>query len=162
MKNVFKRMNKEFSSDYSYKYDVLRNLVFELLHFAMKKGPSPQIDVEESSASKRIATLFLGLLERQFPIDDDHSSITLRSPAEFARQLNVHVNHLNREVKETTDKTTSQIIAQRILREAKILLKYSSWNISEVAFALGFKEATHFNNFFKKNTTLTPTVFRQT
>jgi AraC-like DNA-binding protein len=70
------------------------------------------------------------------------------------------VNHLNRSIKENTDKTTSQIIADRILRESKILLKHSSWNVSEIAYALGFTEVTHFSNFFKKHTMLSPLKFR--
>jgi AraC-like DNA-binding protein len=45
---------------------------------------------------------------------------------------------LNRAVKESTDKTTSQIIGERILQEPKILLKHSPWNVSEIADALGF------------------------
>jgi AraC-like DNA-binding protein len=74
--------------------------------------------------------------------------------------LNVHVNHLNRAIKETTEKTTSQIIAERMVQEAKILLKYSSWTVSEIAYALGFSELTHFNNFFKKHVALSPLKFR--
>jgi len=49
----------------------------------------------------------------------------------------VHVNHLNRAVKATTAKTTSEIISERILQEAKILLKQSEWSISEISFSLG-------------------------
>ena len=104
--------------------------------------------------------MFLELLERQFPIDEDHEALDLRSASDFAKQLNVHVNHLNRAVKETTDKTTSQIIGERILRESKILLKHSPWNVSEIAYALGFTETTHFNNFFKKHVQLSPLKFR--
>jgi len=100
------------------------------------------------------------LLERQFPIDDNHRKINLRSASEFADQLNVHVNHLNRAVKETTQKTTSRIIAERILQESKILLKHSNWGVSELAYALGFTEVTHFNNFFKKHVQLSPLKFR--
>jgi len=74
----------------------------------------------------------------------------------FASQLNVHVNHLNRAVKETSDKTTSQIIPERILQEAKLLLKHSPWNVSGIAYALGFTESAHFNNFFKKHMQLGP------
>ncbi|MEM6379638.1 MAG: AraC family transcriptional regulator, partial [Bacteroidota bacterium] len=33
---IFSKMTKELNSDYIFKYDLLRNLVFELLHFAMK------------------------------------------------------------------------------------------------------------------------------
>lgn len=161
IRKVYDRMMEEINSDYIHKYDVLRNLVFELLHFAMKMQPSARLAQQPMNASQRISTLFLELLERQFPIDDSHPAIRFRSASDFAAQLSVHTNHLNRAVKETTNKTTTQVIAERILQEAKILLKHSAWSISEIAFALGFTEVTHFNNFFKKQTQLSPTKFRQ-
>jgi len=102
----------------------------------------------------------LELLERQFPIDDNHQAVNLRSASDYASQLSIHVNHLNTAVKETTQKTTSQIIAERILKEAKILLKHSAWSVSEIAFALGFAEVTHINNFFKKHIQISPLKFR--
>ncbi|MCC6723449.1 MAG: helix-turn-helix transcriptional regulator [Saprospiraceae bacterium] len=160
IQRIYDRMFEEITSDYIHKYDVLRNLVFELLHFAMKMQPSTNFDRQQINAAQRISTLFLELLERQFPIEEDHPKVSLRSPSDFAQQLNVHVNHLNRAVKETTEKTTSQIIAERILQEAKILLKHSQWNVSEIAFALGFTEVTHFNNFFKKQVGTSPGKFR--
>jgi AraC-like DNA-binding protein len=39
-------------------------------------------------------------------------------------------------------------------------LKQSDWNISEIAYCLGFEEVAHFSNFFKKQTTLAPLTFR--
>lgn len=158
--SVYKKMFEEIKSDYIHKYDVLRNLVFELLHFAMKIQPGTNFDKQQINASTRISTIFLELLERQFPIDDTHQRINLRSASEFASQLNVHVNHLNRAVKEITQKTTSQLIAERVLQEAKILLKHSVWSVSEIAFALGFTEVTHFNNFFKKYVQISPLKYR--
>lgn len=158
--SIYERMFEEINSDYIHKYDVLRNLVFELLHFAMKSQPVTKSDRQQINASKRISILFLELLERQFPIDDSHQKINLRSASEFADQLNIHVNHLNRALKETVLKTTSQVIAERIQQEAKILLKHSAWSVSEIAFALGFNEVTHFNNFFKKHVNLSPLKFR--
>lgn len=157
---IFERMAKEFNSDYKYKYDAIRNQIFELLHFALKMQPSGNLEKQLLNASQRISTLFLELLERQFPIENTHPTVQLRSASEFANQLNIHVNHLNRAVKETTEKTTSQIIAQRIVQEAKILLKHSAWTVSEIAYALGFTEVTHFNNFFKKHVQLSPLKFR--
>ncbi|HEX5168475.1 MAG TPA: helix-turn-helix transcriptional regulator [Cyclobacteriaceae bacterium] len=157
---IFSRMEKELNSDYKYRYDVIRNHIFELLHFALKMQPSETLERHLPNASQRISTVFLELLERQFPIDETHRNINFRSPSDFASQLNVHVNHLNRAVKETTQKTTSQIISERILQESKILLRHSNWNVSEVAYALGFTEVTHFNNFFKKHTQTTPLKFR--
>lgn len=158
---IYVRMNEEINSDYIHKYDALRNLVFELLHFAMKLQPASKFNRQPANASQRIATIFLELLERQFPIEADHPKVTLRSPSDFADQLNVHVNHLNRAVKTVFGKTTSQVIAERLLQEAKILLKHSQWNVSEIGYALGFSEVTHFNNFFKNWTGASPTRFRK-
>ena len=157
---LYERMFEEINSDYKHKYDVLRNLVFELLHFAMKLRTTTNIEQEEINASRRITVLFLELLERQFPIDDTRQRLGLRSASDFAERLAVHVNHLNRALKDTIQKTTSEIVGERILQESKILLKHSAWNVSEIAFALGFTEVTHFNNFFKKHTALSPTKFR--
>ncbi|MBA4298848.1 MAG: AraC family transcriptional regulator [Cyclobacterium sp.] len=161
VEEIFARMKGEFDSEYKYKYDVLRNLVFELIHFGMKLQPAAVQHTQHGNASLRIASIFLELLERQFPIDESHSSIQLRAASDFAEQLNVHVNHLNRAVKEMTGKTTTQLISERILQESKVLLKHSSWNVSEIAFSLGFNEVTHFNNFFKKQLNLSPTQFRK-
>jgi len=157
---VYERMFEEINSDYVHKYDVLRTLVFELIHFALKMQPSTKIEKHAMHASQRISTMFLELLERQFPIDDNHQAVKLRSASDYASQLNVHVNHLNRAIKDTTEKTTSQLIAERILQEAKILLKHSTWNVSDIAYALGFTEVTHFNNFFKKHVQTSPLKFR--
>ena len=156
---IYKRMFDEIGSDYMHKYDVLRNLFFELLHFAMKL-PSAKFQKLCINASQRISNLFFELLERHFPIDENHQELTLRSASDFAQHLNVHVNHLNRAIKETTEKTTSQIITDRIMRESKIWLKHSTWNVSEIAYALGFTEVTHFNNFFKKHIALSSLKFR--
>lgn len=162
VKEIFRRMLEEIDSEYIHKYDVLRNLVFELLHLAMKMQPSEQIDRQSVNASQRISTLFLELLERQFPIDDAHQTISLRSASDFATQLNIHVNHLNRSLKETTGKTTTQIVSERVLQESKILLRHSAWSVSEIAYSLGFSEVTHFDNFFKKHSKVSPSRFRNT
>ena len=160
IKPIYERMTTEIDSEYIHKYDALRNQVFELLHFAMKMQPSSTFDKQPINAAQRISTLFLELLERQFPIDDNHQRVSFRGASDFAGQLNIHVNHLNRAVKETTHKTTSQLIAERVVQESKILLKHSAWPVSDVAYALGFTETTHFNNFFRKHTQLSPMKFR--
>ncbi|MFV5697397.1 helix-turn-helix domain-containing protein [Flavobacterium sp. ZT3R17] len=157
---TYDRMFEEINSDYIHKYDVLRTIVFEIVHFALKMAPSDNLTKQPLNAAQRISTLFLELLERQFPIDDPHQIISLRSASDYAEKLNVHVNHLNRAIKETTDKTTSQIIGERIVQEAKILLRETAWSVSEIAYALGFTEVTHFNNFFKKHIQLSPMKFR--
>lgn len=159
IKNIYLKMFEEIDSDYVYKYDVLRNLVFELIHTALRMQPATTL-YSNQNASARISSLFMELLERQFPIESQLQRINLRSANDFANQLAVHVNHLNRALKETTGKTTSQLIGERITQEARALLKHTDWNISEIGYTLGFEELPHFINFFKKNTQLSPKSFR--
>ncbi|WP_407430154.1 helix-turn-helix domain-containing protein [Arcticibacter sp.] len=158
---IFHKMLEEIKSDYVFKYDLLRNYVAELTHVALKSTPSESV-YEHPNAKSRITAVFTELLERQFPIESPSARFNMRSAKDFANQLAIHVNHLNRAVKETTGKTTTSIIAERMLTEARILLKRTNWNISEISYCLGFEEPSHFNNFFKKQTQLTPSRYRTT
>jgi AraC family transcriptional activator of pobA len=162
LKVIYLKMYDEINSDYAFKYDVLRNLVFEIIHLALKTQTVTTSLYSKSNATIRVSSLFLELLERQFPVESISRQINFRSPSEFAGQLNVHVNHLNKALKETTGKTTSQIISERIVQEAMILLKQTNWNINEIAWCLGFEELSHFINFFKKNVQVSPKNYRIT
>jgi AraC family transcriptional regulator, transcriptional activator of pobA len=110
-------------------------------------------------ASARISSAFLELLEQQFPVDSQ-CPIRLRYASQFADHLSIHVNHLNRVIKQNLNKTTTQVISERILQEAKILLRHRDLSVTDIAYVLGFTEVTHFNNFFKKHTQVSPTKFR--
>ena len=107
-----------------------------------------------------MSSLFLELLERQFPIESPQQKLNLRTAKDYADRLSVHVNHLNTILKETTEKTTTQLISSRITQEAKYLLKQTDWQISEISNALGFEEVAHFSNFFKRQTSYSPNSFR--
>ena len=156
---IFKKIHKEINSNYVFKYDLIRNYVLELIHFGQKLQPATSL-VSTQNAATRVASLFLELLERQFPIESPHQELQLRFAKDYADQLSVHVNHLNTILKETTEKTTTQLIASRITQEAKYLLKQTDWQISEISNALGFEEVAHFSNFFKRQTSFSPNNFR--
>lgn len=156
---IFKKMHKELSSDYAYKYDLLRNYLLELIHYGQKLQPATSL-YPSHTASARVSSLFIELLERQFPIESPHQKLSLRTAKDYADRLAVHVNHLNKVLKENTGKTTTDMISGRIVQEAKILLKQTDWNISEIAYCLGFEQVAHFSNFFRKQTSLAPVAFR--
>jgi len=156
---IFRKMHKELGADYKYKYDLLRNLVMELIHYGQKLQPMLALSTTQN-ASERISSLFIELLERQFPLESLNQKLNLRSPKDYADRLAVHVNHLNKVLKEVTGNTTTQLISSRVTQEAKILLKQTNWNIAEIAYTLGFDDLAHFSNFFKKQTSFTPATFR--
>jgi len=159
IKTLFEKMHNELEGSYTYKYDLLRNYLLELIHYGQKLQPETGLYVSNTSAS-RTTSLFIELLERQYPITSPVHKPMLRTAKDYAERLSVHVNHLNKVLKEQTGKTTTELIQSRIVQEAKILLKQTDWNISEIAYSLGFEEVAHFSNFFKKNTTLSPIHFR--
>lgn len=156
---VFKKMFKDIESDYAFKYDLLRNYVLELIHYGQKLQPASALHAMHN-ASTRVSSLFIELLERQFPIESPQQKLNLRTAKDYADRLAVHVNHLNKVLKEQTGKTTTELISSRVVQEAKILLKQTDWNISEIAYSLGFEQLAHFSNFFKKQTQLAPNELR--
>jgi AraC family transcriptional regulator, transcriptional activator of pobA len=157
--HLFRKMLQEMNSGYPYKQDVVRNYLNLLLHEALKLQPLTTYYPHHNAAS-HIVALFQQLLEKQFPIDSPAHGLKLRTPGVFARYLSVHVNHLNRAVRALTGKTTSEHIAERLIREAKALLQHTSWSTAEIAYGLGFEYPTYFNNFFKKQTGTTPSALR--
>jgi AraC family transcriptional regulator, transcriptional activator of pobA len=159
IKAIFKKMYREIASDYAYKYDLLRNYVLELIHYGQKLQPATALYSAHNAAS-RVSSLFLELLERQFPIESPQQRLNLRTAKDYADRLAVHVNHLNKVLKENTGKTTTEIIGSRVTQEAKILLKQTDWNVSEIAYSLGFEEVAHFSNFFRKQMDVSPAQFR--
>lgn len=158
IKQIFDNMKREFESDYIHRFDLLRNHLNVLLHEALKLQPLTNY-IENQNASNRIASLFLELLERQFPLDQQRR-LNLRTANQYAEQMSVHVNHLNHAVKEVTGKTTTDHLNERIMSEAKALINNTDWNISEISYCLGYEYPTYFNNVFKKWTGKSPTSFR--
>ncbi len=156
---IFQKMTNIITSDYAFKYDLLRTYVLELIHFGQRLQPAAALPATHT-ASARVASLFAELLERQFPIEDPQQKLRLRTAREYADRLAVHVNHLNKVLKQHTGRTTTELIGSRVTQEAKLLLRQTSWNISEISDSLGFAEVAHFSNFFKRQTSLAPGAFR--
>ena len=157
--DVFENMINELNSDYEFKYDLIKNYISLLVHKALKLNPAKTY-FKHTDASTRITSMFLELLERQFPVSFEHT-LKLKSAADYAFPLSVHINHLNRAVKKITGKTTTHHITSRIYQESKALLKHTDWNIADIAYCLGFENPAYFNNFFKKYSNITPSTFRQ-
>jgi AraC family transcriptional activator of pobA len=159
--SIFQRMLLEQATSYAYKDELIRNHINLIIHEALKMEPS-EILAKTKGAAERITAVFLELLERQFPIESVDRPLQLKTAQDFASGLSVHVNYLNSSVKEVTGKSTTTHIADRIVHEATALLQHTSWNVSDIAYALGFEYPSYFNNFFKKKTGQIPKAIRAT
>jgi AraC family transcriptional activator of pobA len=81
--------------------------------------------------------------------------------AEYAAELAVSPTHLNRVCHQETGKSASHLIKERMLREARRLLIYTTLSAAEVAYELGFSDPAHFSRVFAKATGQPPRRFRQ-
>jgi AraC family transcriptional activator of pobA len=157
--NLFQKMLEEQDTTYIFKDELIRNYINLIVHEALKMKPA-ETNIKHIGAKERITAVFLELMERQFPIESLDRPLELRTAQDYAKNLSVHINHLNNSVKEVTGKPTTVHIAERIIGEARALLQFTDWNVSEIAYALGFEYPTYFNNFFKKNTGVVPKSIR--
>ncbi|RAJ77311.1 AraC-like DNA-binding protein [Chitinophaga dinghuensis] len=160
LNSIFLKMIEEQQSQYLYKDDLIRNYIHLIIHEALKLQPSEHSH-QHNNAASRLTAVFLELLERQFPIESTDFPLQLKTAQDYAKELNVHVNYLNRAVKEVTGKSTTTHITERIVSEAKALLQHTNWNIADIAYALGFDYPTYFNNFFKRLTGTNPKSYRE-
>ena len=82
-------------------------------------------------------------------------------PKYYAGLLNITTKHLNRVTKETLNKTTHQLIAERVILEAKRLIVHSQNPLARIAEALGFEDYAYFSRYFKKKTGTSPIDFKK-
>lgn len=95
---------------------------------------------------------FENLLEQHFK--------TLKSATAYADLMNISTKHLNRVCSECINKSTSEIITDRIILEAKRLLSQESHSISDIANQLGYDDTAYFGRLFKKHCKASPIQFR--
>ncbi|WP_375434949.1 helix-turn-helix domain-containing protein [uncultured Hymenobacter sp.] len=160
LSDAFARMRHDIDTDYPHKYDLLRNQLSIIIHEAARLEPVSSYPATPTNAAERVTNLFLTLLEFQFPITNQLHEPILKNAQDYADRLSVHVNSLNRSVKEVTGKSTTTHIAERFISEAKYLLQHTGSSVGDIADSLGFEYATYFNNFFKKHTGKAPLAFR--
>lgn len=96
---------------------------------------------------------FEALIERDF---------RLRRPlSAYARELAISPTHLNRIAHQSTGQAASQLINDRMLREARRMLIYTNLTAAQIAYDLGFSDPAHFSRVFAKGTGTPPKLFRQ-
>lgn len=156
---IFDTMIANEATDYLYKDDLMRNYIQLIIHEALHMRPAEHF-IQFNNAALRINNQFMEVLERQFPIENLNMPLKLKTAQDYANLLSIHVNYLNRAVKEITGKSTTIIIAERITAEALSLLRHTDWSVSNIAYALGFEYPNYFSNFFKKSTGNKPKFYR--
>ncbi|MBX5215584.1 helix-turn-helix domain-containing protein [Rhizobium sp. NLR9a] len=101
--------------------------------------------------------------ERRMEMLDELIQRHFRShrPASFyARELGISSTHLTRIVRSMTGNTPHELIAGKLIEEAKRQLVFSIGSVQEIGFRLGFVDPAYFSRFFLKYTGETPRIWR--
>jgi len=78
----------------------------------------------------------------------------------YADALHLTPRTLQHRFKKASATTLTLLLKERLLKEAKKLLCSKQMGISDIAFELGFKDPSHFTNWFKKNAHCLPLEYK--
>jgi AraC family transcriptional regulator, transcriptional activator of pobA len=158
---MFETMIKEYKSDSNFKKDILANHLSILLFKTKELLQSHQVNIKSSSKSMELVNQFKTILNENFKNLLQDKADKILSIKEIANAMHLHPNYLSNVIKDESGKSATAWIQDRTVSEAQFLLKNSSKTISEIAYAFGFTDSTHFAKFFKKMIELSPSEYRK-
>ncbi len=112
---------------------------------AARDGAAPQAGAE-------LLARFQALVEQDYR--------SARALADYARGLGVTPTHLSRVSRALTGVPASQLILERRLLEARRALAYTTMQVAEIAYMLGYSDPAYFARVFAKATGEPPSTFR--
>lgn len=159
LSNLFATMKGEELAGQRYNEDAIQAYLQLLMLEASRGANFPKPD--SVNDEYRHVHAFFDLLEKETSQINYDQPIRLKTAKEFASSLAIHPNHLNSLLKKHTGENVSTHIKNRLLEETKVLLLHTDWSLQDVATSIGFADQPNFNQFFKKNTGVTPSAFRK-
>lgn len=102
------------------------------------------------------------LLLKDFQLKINDRFRELHEVGDYAALLNISAGHFSEVVKAQSGKPAIKHIHERLILEASRLLFHTNQSLKEIAFDLGFSDASYFNRFFKRETNTTPAQYRNT
>ncbi|MBI3233283.1 MAG: helix-turn-helix domain-containing protein [Bacteroidetes bacterium] len=115
--------------------------------------PEPQLASAENGQPFILQTL-KDTIERDFK--------TKHSASDYANSLNISTKALAKITKTFFNKTLTDLIAERIIIEAKRELYLTNKTVKEIAYELGYQDEYYFSRFFKTNADISPQLYRET
>lgn len=115
---------------------------------------------EQTFSDNSKNSLYQDHFHRFVKLLDEHY-IEQKNASFYASELAMTTKHLHRICLSCAGKSTSQLIAERLILEIKRKLVSDSKSIQEIADELGFDNYPYFHLFFKKHAGETPKQFRE-
>lgn len=153
LEDVIKKMEAEFNAEEDDKEKImLAYLKILITHISRLK---------KINTTKTAAALDVNFsLFQKYKVEVEKNFREIHSVQEFAKRLSTQARTLNSLAKKYTAKTAGNIIADRIVLEAKREIYYNTKTIKEIGYELGFSDPAYFTRFFKKQTGVSPQEFK--
>lgn len=149
---IMDRMWDEMQDNDFGKMHILRHLLSILLILLERSRRRAPEDHSAQDANLEIFQQFIALLEAQHR---DHHSVLY-----YAEQAHLTPRQLSDIARTCTGKTAKTLILERVVLEAKRLLKHSNASVKEISYALGFKDPSYFSKVFKNLTGKSPNQYK--
>lgn len=105
-----------------------------------------------AAARSPLAERFGEALEKHFRVQ--------QRVADYARALGVSAAHLSAVCRARHGRGAGALVRARVVLEARRLLAYTGLTAAQVADQLGFADPSYFARYFRRETGLSPTVYR--
>lgn len=149
IEQLFQLLSNEYQNQTSQKTDLLEGLLKALL---VKLLENTKANLNTKAKNDTQFDQFKELISQ-------HKSVS-HKVAYYANLLHTTPQNLNAICRKENQTSASEIISEQLINEAKRLLLYSNNNITQIGYALGFKDNSHFSKYFKRYTKVTPNTFR--
>lgn len=147
---LFRRLVIEYSKNKLRNIDVLQPYLLSLLS-EINRAYVPLL-ANGNVQSNILINKFKALVFAKFR--------TNKLVADYAGMLSISPNHLNKIVKNATQKSPSVWIDEAIIAEARVLLIQTNYTVSEISHALGLDDPSYFTRLFKRHEGITPSAYR--
>jgi AraC family transcriptional regulator, transcriptional activator of pobA len=154
---LIEQMASEMEKPELAQYDILISYL-KIFLINLSRIKSAEIaSVEKTIETSKEPQLLQGLKEA---IETNYRK--LHSASDYADLLNISPKALAKAAKNYFNKTISDLIAERIIIEAKRELYLTSKSVKEIAYELGYQDEYYFSRFFKKHAEISPQIYRDT
>ncbi len=147
---LLERLLVEYKSDKKESFDIFRSYLIALFT-ELKPFVETSTPVSSNAAS---------LITEQYKKALSKYIYEKNKITDYAELLSISPNHLNKCVKKTIGKSAHDLLNEMLLLEAKVLLKQTNLNVTEIAYKIGKNEITDFARFFKSQTGMRPSEYR--
>lgn len=81
--------------------------------------------------------------------------------SEYAGRLAITEARLNDICRRMAQRPSKEVVHERLLQEARRLLRFSAVPVSEISYQLGFSDPAYFSRFFTRRAGMPPSQYRQ-